>query len=67
MFGVGFGELSIIFVIFASTSIWIVPFWFIFKKAGFNGALSLLLFVPFVNMFVLFFLAFIGVACAAGA
>jgi hypothetical protein len=36
----------------------LVPYWKIFKKAGFAPALSLLMFVPLVNIFMLFFLAF---------
>jgi hypothetical protein len=36
----------------------LVPYWQIFKKAGFAPALSLLMFVPLVNIFMLFFLAF---------
>lgn len=36
----------------------ILPFWKIFSKAGFNGALSLLMVVPIVNVFMIFFLAF---------
>ncbi|MCB9136761.1 MAG: hypothetical protein H6642_00275 [Caldilineaceae bacterium] len=36
----------------------ILPFWKIFAKAGYNGALSLLMIVPLVNLIMLFFLAF---------
>jgi hypothetical protein len=36
----------------------ISPHWFIFKKAGFSPWLSLLMFVPLVNLFMLYFLAF---------
>ncbi len=36
----------------------IVPFWVIFKKAGFSGALSLLLLIPVVNLVMLYVLAF---------
>lgn len=36
----------------------IVPFWFIFKKAGYPQWLSLLMVVPFVNLAMLYFLAF---------
>lgn len=38
--------------------IYIVPFWFIFKKAGFSPFLCLLLFVPLVNLVMLYVLAF---------
>jgi len=36
----------------------ILPFWKIFAKAGFSGWLSLTQVVPFLNIFMLFFLAF---------
>ncbi len=34
------------------------PFWKIFSKAGFSGWLSLLIFVPLVNLVVLYIVAF---------
>ena len=36
----------------------IVPFWFIFKKAGHSQWLSLLMVVPMVNLIMLYYLAF---------
>jgi hypothetical protein len=36
----------------------LIPHWFIFKKAGFSPWLSLLMFVPLLNIFMLYFLAF---------
>lgn len=36
----------------------VLPFWFIFSKAGFHGAMSLLILVPVLNIALLFFLAF---------
>jgi len=36
----------------------IIPFWKIFSKAGFSGWLSLAMVVPFVNVILLFYLAF---------
>ena len=36
----------------------ILPFWMIFKKAGFHPALSLLMLVPLANIAMLFVLAF---------
>lgn len=36
----------------------VIPFWRIFSRAGFSGALSLLMFIPGVNVAMLFFLAF---------
>jgi hypothetical protein len=38
--------------------LWILPFWFIFRKAGFSPWLSLLLFVPLVNLVMIYILAF---------
>lgn len=38
--------------------IYIIPFWMIFKKAGFTPWLVLLLFVPLANILVLYILAF---------
>lgn len=36
----------------------VLPFWFIFSKAGYSKWLSLLLIVPFVNLIMIYFLAF---------
>ncbi|MDZ7753185.1 MAG: hypothetical protein U5S82_16375 [Gammaproteobacteria bacterium] len=36
----------------------IVPFWFIFSKAGYSKWLSLLMIVPLVNVILLYFFAF---------
>ncbi len=36
----------------------IVPFWFIFSKAGYSKWLSLLMVVPLLNLILLYFLAF---------
>jgi hypothetical protein len=36
----------------------IIPFWQIFKKAGFPAPLSLLMLVPVAGLIVLFFVAF---------
>jgi hypothetical protein len=38
--------------------IMIIPFWQIFKKAGFNPALSILMLVPIANIIIIFYLAF---------
>ncbi|MEM7391357.1 MAG: hypothetical protein AAF492_03335 [Verrucomicrobiota bacterium] len=35
----------------------VVPFWFIFSKAGYHGSLSVLMMLPMVNIALLFFLA----------
>lgn len=36
----------------------IIPYWFIWKKAGFSPWLSLLMFLPLVNLVMLYVLAF---------
>jgi len=36
----------------------LVPYWRIFTKAGFSGWLVLLMIVPFVNLIVLYYVAF---------
>jgi hypothetical protein len=36
----------------------IIPYWVIFKKAGFAPALSLLVLIPLVNIIVLYVVAF---------
>ena len=38
--------------------IYVIPYWVIFKKAGFEPALSLLTLIPGVQLVVLFFIAF---------
>jgi hypothetical protein len=36
----------------------IIPYWFIWKKAGFSPWFSLLMFIPLVNFIMLYVLAF---------
>ena len=36
----------------------IIPFWPIFRKAGFSGALSLLMVIPVVNLILLYVVGF---------
>lgn len=36
----------------------LIPYWFIFKKAGFSPLLTFLMVIPLVNLFMLYFLAF---------
>jgi hypothetical protein len=53
------GMMSIFgFIALIGTAIYIVPFWFIFKKAGFSPWLCLLLLLPIVNIVMLYVLAF---------
>ncbi|WP_259366982.1 MULTISPECIES: hypothetical protein [unclassified Colwellia] len=57
MFGSGmwpFGSLMMLVMAF----VMILPFWFIFYKAGYSKWLSLLMVVPLVNLLLLYFLAF---------
>jgi hypothetical protein len=52
-------HLFVLMVLFPSISLIVVlPFWQIFKKAGFPPALSVLMLVPFVSLVVLFVVAF---------
>lgn len=51
------GPVEII-VILAITIIPLIFFWRIFAKAGYTGALALLLLIPLVNLIALGFLAF---------
>ena len=55
MIGSVFIMLIIPLILLAVT---IIPFWMIFSKAGYHGALSLLMLIPLVNLVMLFFLAF---------
>ncbi len=55
MFGLGITELLIL--VFIGVIV-ILPYWKIFAKAGFPGALSLTQLVPILNIIVLFYLAF---------
>ncbi len=57
MFGNGMGSVGP-FMILISAALVIVPFWFIFPKAGYSKWLSLLMVVPLVNVIALYFLAF---------
>jgi hypothetical protein len=36
----------------------VIPFWFIFKKAGFSPWLAVLMFVPLANIIILYVIAF---------
>jgi hypothetical protein len=52
-FGLFFGIIAIASIVFT-----IVIWWRIFSKAGYSGALSLLMFVPIANLVMLLILAF---------
>ena len=51
---IGIPELFFVFVLLFA----IVPFWKIFSKAGYPGIMSLTMFVPILNVVMLFFLGF---------
>jgi hypothetical protein len=50
--------LVLVFVLILGALIMIVPHWKIFERAGYSGALSLLMFIPLVNLIVLVWFAF---------
>ncbi|MFZ0662462.1 MAG: hypothetical protein WAM66_07215 [Acidobacteriaceae bacterium] len=54
------GILLIVMPLFAIVfiAIVVIPYWFIWKKAGFSPWFSLLMFVPVVNFIMLYVLAF---------
>jgi hypothetical protein len=51
------GKMELLLIL-VMASVIVVPFWRIFSKAGFSGALSLLMFIPLVNLIMIFVLAF---------
>jgi len=48
--------MPILFLVFMA--VLVIPYWFIWKKAGFSPWLSLLMFIPLVNLVMLYVLAF---------
>ena len=50
--------MILVCVSFVWSAVFIVPFWFIFKKAGFSPFMSLLMILPGVNLAMLYVLAF---------
>ena len=53
--GISIWQVLILLLIFLTT---VVPFWQIYKKAGFNPWLSVLMIFPLLNVIMLFYLAF---------
>jgi len=41
-----------------ATVVLVIPYWFIFKKAGFSPWLAVLMFVPLANIIILYVVAF---------
>ncbi len=63
LYGFGPAHSLIYFMFFAFfgaliSIIVLIPYWFIFKKAGFSPFLSLLMLLPLINFVMLYFLAF---------
>ncbi len=54
------GAMFGIFMIFGLVMfvVMIIPYWFIFKKAGFSPWLTLLMIVPLANIIILYVVAF---------
>ena len=53
-YGYGVGPLGML--IFAALIVW--PFWRVCEKAGYPGIMALLVFVPIVNIILLYWFAF---------
>ncbi|MBS1814268.1 MAG: hypothetical protein JSS87_05285 [Acidobacteria bacterium] len=51
-------HIMILMVLLFFFPIIVVPYWFIFKKAGFPPAISLLMFFPLLNLLILYIVAF---------
>jgi len=54
----GISPVQLFIVLLLPLVLVVVPFWQIFKKAGFSPFLSLLMLIPLVNLIMLFVLAF---------
>ena len=56
----GIGEILLILAlaVVLGALFTVVPYWFIFKKAGFHPVLSLLMLIPLADIVMKFFLAF---------
>ena len=50
--------LIVLILIVGGAVLVVVPYWSIFKKAGFDPATSLLMLIPIVNFVMLYYLAF---------
>jgi NADH:ubiquinone oxidoreductase subunit 3 (subunit A) len=50
--------IVISFILLPISAVVLVPYWVIFKKAGFQPILSILMLVPFVNIVILYVVAF---------
>jgi hypothetical protein len=52
-----FQPIHLLLITFLGLAV-LIPYWQIFKKAGFSPWLSLLIVIPFVNLCALYYLAF---------
>ena len=48
----------IVLILLAVAVLLVLPYWFIFRKAGFDPYLSLFMLIPLVNFGMLYYLAF---------
>jgi len=48
----------IVLILLAVAVLLVLPYWFIFRKAGFDPYLSLFMLIPLVNFAMLYYLAF---------
>jgi hypothetical protein len=58
MHHLGLLELVVIFFAVAIAILTLVPWFFIYKKVGYSPAMGCLMFIPIVNIIMLFVLAF---------
>ncbi len=58
MMGDGYGMMGGPWMMLVVGVLVVVPVWRICQKAGYSGWLSLLVFVPLVNLLLLYYLAF---------
>ncbi len=59
MSSIGLAEIPVIVgALLVAILFVVIPYWRIFKRAGFAAALSLLMLVPFVNVALLYWFAF---------
>jgi len=50
--------IPMIFIGLLASVVLVIPYWFIFKKAGFSPWLAVLMFVPLANIIILYVIAF---------
>lgn len=50
--------IPMMFIGLIASVVLVIPYWFIFKKAGFSPWLAILMFVPLANIIILYVIAF---------